>query len=164
MDTHSWIISTPQSGTASRIRYAVYALAAGGSSLTCSAGIVELLPLWLAPNLITLIGVSALVVAYVVTLFYLPGLAGTVVAATSIVADPCQVERSHPAFSIIPAAGSGPWWLYYLNGFSVFWYLHLDCLDGKQARRTKSSSPLGQLFDHGMPVCLYSNEVADALQ
>ncbi|KAL3137923.1 hypothetical protein ABBQ38_005170 [Trebouxia sp. C0009 RCD-2024] len=84
-------------------------------------GIVELLPLWLAPNLITLIGVSALVVAYVVTLFYLPGL-----------------------------AGSGPWWLYYLNGFSVFWYLHLDCLDGKQARRTKSSSPLGQLFDHGV--------------
>lgn len=28
-------------------------------------------------------------------------------------------------------------------------YVHLDCLDGKQARRTKSSSPLGQLFDHG---------------
>ncbi len=28
-------------------------------------------------------------------------------------------------------------------------YLHLDCIDGKQARRTKSSSPLGQLFDHG---------------
>ena len=40
------------------------------------AGIVELLPLWLAPNLITLIGVSALVLAYVVTLFHLPGLAG----------------------------------------------------------------------------------------
>ena len=28
-------------------------------------------------------------------------------------------------------------------------YLHLDCLDGKQARRTGTSSPLGQLFDHG---------------
>jgi hypothetical protein len=25
----------------------------------------------------------------------------------------------------------------------------MDCLDGKQARRTKNSSPLGQLFDHG---------------
>lgn len=24
-----------------------------------------------------------------------------------------------------------------------------DCIDGKQARRTRSSSPLGQLFDHG---------------
>ncbi len=28
-------------------------------------------------------------------------------------------------------------------------YTLLDCLDGKQARRTGTSSPLGQLFDHG---------------
>ena len=28
-------------------------------------------------------------------------------------------------------------------------YSTLDAIDGKQARRTKSSSPLGQLFDHG---------------
>jgi ethanolaminephosphotransferase len=39
--------------------------------------------------------------------------------------------------------------VYFLSGFVVLMYLHLDCLDGKQARRTKSSSPLGQLFDHG---------------
>lgn len=26
----------------------------------------------------------------------------------------------------------------------------MDALDGKQARRTGSSSPLGQLFDHGV--------------
>jgi len=25
----------------------------------------------------------------------------------------------------------------------------MDAIDGKQARRTNSSSPLGQLFDHG---------------
>ncbi|GAB4823532.1 hypothetical protein N2152v2_010578 [Parachlorella kessleri] len=31
----------------------------------------------------------------------------------------------------------------------------MDCLDGKQARRTKTSSPLGQLFDHG--VMVYGN-------
>ena len=42
-----------------------------------------------------------------------------------------------------------PWWVYFLNGFAGLVYLHLDCIDGKQARRTKSSSPLGQLFDHG---------------
>ena len=28
-------------------------------------------------------------------------------------------------------------------------YLTLDSIDGKQARRSKVSSPLGQLFDHG---------------
>lgn len=28
-------------------------------------------------------------------------------------------------------------------------YQTLDSIDGKQARRTNSSSPLGELFDHG---------------
>jgi phosphatidylglycerophosphate synthase len=32
---------------------------------------------------------------------------------------------------------------------SLFIYQTLDAIDGKQARRTKQSSPLGQLFDHG---------------
>jgi ethanolaminephosphotransferase len=32
----------------------------------------------------------------------------------------------------------------------LFLYQTLDAIDGKQARRTGSSSPLGQLFDHGM--------------
>lgn len=39
--------------------------------------------------------------------------------------------------------------MFLLSAVSVVVYVHLDCLDGKQARRTKSSSPLGQLFDHG---------------
>ena len=63
-------------------------------------------------------------------------------AADAIVAHALLAE-------VLVLAGDAPRWLYYFNGFSVFWYLHLDCLDGKQARRTKSSSPLGQLFDHG---------------
>lgn len=74
-------------------------------------------------------------------------------AFANTVSGKCKTIVLTPAYP----AGSGPRWLYYLNGFSVFWYLHLDCLDGKQARRTKSSSPLGQLFDHGMladTVCL----------
>lgn len=31
----------------------------------------------------------------------------------------------------------------------MVFYTILDCLDGKHARRTNTSSPLGQLFDHG---------------
>lgn len=31
----------------------------------------------------------------------------------------------------------------------LFIYQSLDAIDGKQARRTNSSSPLGELFDHG---------------
>lgn len=50
---------------------------------------------------------------------------------------------------MVLCAEVAPWWVYFLNGFAGLVYLHLDCIDGKQARRTKSSSPLGQLFDHG---------------
>lgn len=39
--------------------------------------------------------------------------------------------------------------MYLLSAVSVVVYVNLDCIDGKQARRTATSSPLGQLFDHG---------------
>lgn len=38
---------------------------------------------------------------------------------------------------------------YLLCGLGLFVYQTLDAIDGKQARRTNSSSPLGELFDHG---------------
>jgi len=42
-----------------------------------------------------------------------------------------------------------PSWCFFFAAFCAFTYSTLDAIDGKQARRTKSSSPLGQLFDHG---------------
>lgn len=42
-----------------------------------------------------------------------------------------------------------PRWVYLLCAVSIFWYQTMDALDGKQARRTGTSSPLGELFDHG---------------
>ena len=42
-----------------------------------------------------------------------------------------------------------PPWVNILCGITLFFYQTLDAIDGKQARRTKSSSALGQLFDHG---------------
>lgn len=63
----------------------------------------------------------------------------------------CDIMSCRVTKCMCTNSGDAPRWLYYFNAFSVFWYLHLDCLDGKQARRTKSSSPLGQLFDHGTP-------------
>jgi ethanolaminephosphotransferase len=40
-------------------------------------------------------------------------------------------------------------WFYVLAGVCQFLYVHFDNMDGKQARRTGNSSPLGLLFDHG---------------
>ena len=42
-----------------------------------------------------------------------------------------------------------PTWLMVTGALSIFWYQTLDAIDGKQARRTGTSGPLGQLFDHG---------------
>lgn len=42
-----------------------------------------------------------------------------------------------------------PWWAYIQAAIGLFVYQTLDATDGKQARRLSSSSPLGELFDHG---------------
>ena len=42
-----------------------------------------------------------------------------------------------------------PSWCFFYAAATLWIYTTLDAIDGKQARRTKSSSALGQLFDHG---------------
>lgn len=36
-----------------------------------------------------------------------------------------------------------------MSAIGLFVYQSLDAIDGKQARRTGTSTPLGELFDHG---------------
>ncbi len=40
----------------------------------------------------------------------------------------------------------------------LFFYQTMDVIDGKQARRTGTSSPLGELFDHGSVLPLPSHD------
>ncbi|KAF2400415.1 hypothetical protein EJ06DRAFT_477161 [Trichodelitschia bisporula] len=82
---------------------------------------VELLPLWLAPNLVTLIGFFFIL--------------GNVALMTYEVPD---------------LVGPAPSWVYISFGIGVWMYSTMDNVDGKQARRTGTSSPLGELFDHGI--------------
>ncbi|KAL0086275.1 CDP-alcohol phosphatidyltransferase-domain-containing protein [Phycomyces blakesleeanus] len=72
----------------------------------------------ISPNLITLLGLFC-TIFNVLTLFYYD---------TSI--GPC------------------PNWVYTSFGIGLFVYQSLDAIDGKQARRTGASGPLGELFDH----------------
>jgi len=46
--------------------------------------------------------------------------------------------------------GDLPGWFLIFAGITYFVYQLCDNMDGKQARRTGSSSPLGMLFDHGI--------------
>jgi phosphatidylglycerophosphate synthase len=78
-------------------------------------------PDWLAPNVITLLGL----VVPLVTLF--------------------TVAYWYPALT-----GVFPPWLLMLSAFANFWYMTLDATDGKQARRTDNCSPLGQILDHNL--------------
>lgn len=84
------------------------------------AWIVELLPKTLAPNMITLIGLIFSVSSCLIYAFYCPTF----------------TERA-------------PLWVYVYGAVACFLFQTLDAVDGKQARRTNSSSPLGQMFDHG---------------
>ncbi|KAK9508594.1 hypothetical protein O3M35_006122 [Rhynocoris fuscipes] len=82
--------------------------------------LVSKIPLWLAPNLITVIGLIINILTTLVLVYYSPD-----------------------------AKAEAPWWAFILCAFGLFAYQSLDAIDGKQARRTGTSSPLGELFDHG---------------
>lgn len=84
--------------------------------------LTNMLPMWLAPNLITLSGLMGVIISYFVSAYYIPDFVG---------------------------GADTPRWVFALNAVATIVYVNLDCIDGKQARRTRSSSPLGQLFDHG---------------
>ncbi len=87
--------------------------------------VVERVPLWVAPNLLTVAGLAVNVAASLALFSFAPD------------------GRALPSSSPLPV------WAPLCVAVSVFLYQTLDAIDGKQARRTGSSSPLGELFDHG---------------
>jgi len=48
-----------------------------------------------------------------------------------------------------------PPWCFVYMAFSAFMYQTFDAVDGLHARALKASSPLGQLFDHGIDALLH---------
>lgn len=82
--------------------------------------VIKMVPTSIAPNMITLLGWLCVILSYSITLVYDWTMEGDV-----------------------------PNWCFIIIAIGIFLYSTLDAIDGKQARRTSSSSPLGQLFDHG---------------
>jgi ethanolaminephosphotransferase len=104
-------------------------------------GLTDMLPMWLAPNAITSVGGLWCLASYLVAWYYNPHLVGD-----------GEQPGGAAAVAMIPA------WVLIFNGLAQMVYYTLDSIDGKQARRTGSSSPLGQLFDHGMDcLCILSH-------
>eukprot|EP00117_Sycon_ciliatum_P038277 scpid44738/ scgid28478/ Choline/ethanolaminephosphotransferase 1 len=86
--------------------------------------LVEMFPRWLAPNVITFIGALCFVV---------PG---------------CYLVFHTPTATLSDDKMPGAFWL--TLSVCCLAYQLLDCIDGKQARRTGNSSPLGEFLDHGI--------------
>ncbi|XP_044003666.1 choline/ethanolaminephosphotransferase 1-like [Aphidius gifuensis] len=82
--------------------------------------LVSKVPIWLAPNLITILGLIINIGTTLILVWYSPD---------------AKIEP--------------PRWACFLCGLGLFIYQSLDSIDGKQARRTGTSTPLGELFDHG---------------
>lgn len=98
---------------------------------------VKILPMSLAPNAVTSIGTVCLLLSSCVTAWAFVACAGSALPQMSTLTAACT------------AVGGMPRWVFALNALCAWLYNTLDSIDGKQARRTSSSSPLGQLFDHG---------------
>ncbi|XP_018572678.1 choline/ethanolaminephosphotransferase 1 isoform X4 [Anoplophora glabripennis] len=82
--------------------------------------LVSKVPIWLAPNLITILGLVINIITALILVWYSPD-----------------------------AKLEAPRWACALCGLGLFIYQSLDAIDGKQARRTGTANPLGELFDHG---------------
>ncbi|XP_012286905.1 choline/ethanolaminephosphotransferase 1 isoform X3 [Orussus abietinus] len=82
--------------------------------------LVDKVPLWLAPNLITILGLLVNIFTTLILIYYSPD-----------------------------AKAEAPRWACFACALGLFVYQTLDAIDGKQARRTGTSTPLGELFDHG---------------
>nr|CAH7754503.1 unnamed protein product [Callosobruchus chinensis] len=82
--------------------------------------LVSKIPIWLAPNLITILGLIINILTALILIWYSPD-----------------------------AKTETPRWALAFCALGLFIYQSLDAIDGKQARRTGTANPLGELFDHG---------------
>eukprot|EP00088_Acartia_fossae_P044104 TRINITY_DN4674_c0_g3_i1.p1 TRINITY_DN4674_c0_g3~~TRINITY_DN4674_c0_g3_i1.p1 ORF type:complete len:441 (-),score=61.47 TRINITY_DN4674_c0_g3_i1:253-1575(-) len=100
--------------------------------------VVKLCPLWVAPNLLTLVGFLFCVGHFLLlTIYDYDFRSGTA---------PPDISKIEDVPGGIPIPGL----IWVLVAVFLFLSHTLDGIDGKQARRTGSSTPLGELFDHGL--------------
>ncbi|KAI0985362.1 hypothetical protein GJ496_010100 [Pomphorhynchus laevis] len=91
--------------------------------------VVQFMPVWIAPNLMTFCGFNFLLLGCMTLAFYDPSFNAYA---------PSHVYENH----------CSSLWIFMMT---VQFLSHtLDGIDGKQARRLKCSSALGELFDHGL--------------
>ncbi|XP_048480524.1 ethanolaminephosphotransferase 1 [Plutella xylostella] len=102
---------------------------------------MQFCPMWVAPNLLTFTGFLLTVLNFALFSYY-----------------------DYGFYAMTDDSLAIPSWVWAVSAVNLFVAYTLDGIDGKQARRTGTSGPLGELFDHGLdsysavliPTCLYS--------
>lgn len=106
--------------------------------------VVTYLPVWLAPNVITVAALVFVSLTHALLAFYMPKFT---------VKETDFLDRRNATATGLPFAKEflppPPAYVLVLAAVALFLYQLLDNLDGHQARRTGTSSPLGLLMDHG---------------
>ncbi|CAD8097315.1 unnamed protein product [Paramecium primaurelia] len=100
---------------------------------------LRFVPMNVAPNVLTLMGLACIILPHILFFF--------------VMGD--------------NFAGFIPNWLLWLTALLHMLYMNFDNLDGKQARRTKNSSPLGMILDHNfdsMIILLQGTSMTTAMQ
>ncbi|KAI5454806.1 hypothetical protein NCC49_003689 [Naganishia albida] len=93
--------------------------------------LVKLFPRYIAPNTITLMGLTMIFINIATLLWF----------------DPTYEGHALPS------------WVYWSFSAGLFIYQSMDAIDGKQARRTGMAGPLGEMFDHGIDAMNVTLEV-----
>ncbi|KAH8385400.1 hypothetical protein KR200_011374 [Drosophila serrata] len=90
---------------------------------------VKFVPKWLAPNVLTFVGFLMTVINFILIAHY---------------------DWRFEAANDLEKGNTVPAWVWTVAAINILIYYNLDGMDGKQARRTGTSGPLGELFDHGL--------------
>jgi phosphatidylglycerophosphate synthase len=106
--------------------------------------VVNYLPVWLAPNVITVAALVLVSLTHTLLAYYMPKL--TVMGTDYLAREETRRTGLPFAQEFLPPP---PAYVLVLAAVALFFYQLLDNLDGHQARRTGTSSPLGLLMDHG---------------
>jgi ethanolaminephosphotransferase len=85
--------------------------------------LVKLTPWWIHPNILTLLGSLAIVPSFFFYSYYSWSM--------------CEVV---------------PWWVCIVAFLGIFIFQTFDNMDGRQARRLRLSSPIGDWFDHSLDI------------
>lgn len=126
-------------------------------------GTARRIPAWVSPNVITVTGFVVGLTGPFIVLYYVlktrNWLAGILAGCSRTSAERGR-DTDVMGRRIWESAAMGkdevgiPSWAWVWSAIALFTYMTLDAVDGKQARRLKASSPLGEFLDHGLDACM----------